>query len=81
MNNEALESYWQEFLSRLPVDSPYRNKTYIAEGWGDSPEMADELGALIAAGEKLTSDSFPVRWPRLAGSSARRCRSSASGSG
>jgi uncharacterized protein YhfF len=44
------------------VDSPYRNKTYIAEGWGDSPEMADELGALIAAGTKTATCSALWEW-------------------
>jgi len=62
MNKEALESYWQEFLSTQPVDSPYRSKTYIAEGWGDGPEMADELGALIAAGTKTATCSSLWEW-------------------
>jgi uncharacterized protein YhfF len=62
MSKEALESYWQKFLSTLPPDSPYRDKTYIAEGWGDSPEMADELGALIAAGTKTTTCSALWEW-------------------
>jgi uncharacterized protein YhfF len=62
MSNEALESHWQKFLSTLPADSPYRDKTYIAEGWGDSPEMADELGALIAAGTKTATCSALWEW-------------------
>jgi uncharacterized protein YhfF len=62
MNSETVETYWQEFLSTLPVDSPYRNKNYIAEGWGDSPEMADELGALIAAGTKTATCSALWEW-------------------
>ena len=48
MTKESIEAYWEQFLASLPADSPYRTKTYVAEGWGDSPEMADELGALIA---------------------------------
>jgi uncharacterized protein YhfF len=62
MNNEMLESYWQKFLSTLPAESPYRDKTYISEGWGDSPEMADELGALIAAGTKTATCSALWEW-------------------
>jgi uncharacterized protein YhfF len=62
MNKETLESYWQEFLSTLPADSPYRDKSYISEGWGDSPEMADELGALIAAGTKTATCSALWEW-------------------
>ena len=62
MNNEAVESYWQEFLATLPLDSPYRSKTFLAEGWGDGPEMADELGALIAAGTKTATCSALWEW-------------------
>jgi uncharacterized protein YhfF len=62
MSNEILQSYWQEFLSTLPPDSPYHNKTYISEGWGDGPEMADELGALIAAGTKTATCSALWEW-------------------
>ena len=41
-------------ISRHPsADSPYHAKDYIAEGWGDSPEMADELGELIARVSRL----------------------------
>lgn len=62
MNSEKVETYWQKFLASLPADSPYRNSTYIAEGWGDSPEMADELGALIAAGTKTATCSALWEW-------------------
>ena len=62
MKSDGIEAYWQEFLATLPPDSPYRSKTYISEGWGDSPEMADELGALIAAGTKTATCSSLWEW-------------------
>lgn len=62
MDSERVEAYWKEFLAALPQDSPYRGKTYIAEGWGDSPQMADELGALIAAGKKTATCSALWEW-------------------
>jgi uncharacterized protein YhfF len=62
MSNDIVEAYWQEFLATLPSDSPYRSKTYISEGWGDGPEMADELGALIAAGTKTATCSSLWEW-------------------
>jgi uncharacterized protein YhfF len=62
MIKETVQDYWQEFLSTLPDDSPYRSKTYIAEGWGDSPEMADELGGLIAQGVKTGTCSAFWEW-------------------
>ncbi len=55
MTEESIKVYWQKFLSTLSPESPYHAKAYIAEGWGDSPAMADELGALIAQGTKTAS--------------------------
>jgi uncharacterized protein YhfF len=62
MTNETVENYWERFLASLPPDSPYRTKTYIAEGWGDGPAMADELGVLIAQGTKTATCSALWEW-------------------
>ena len=62
VTQESIEAYWQEFLSTLPADSPYRTKTYIAEGWGDGAAMADELGALIIQGAKTATCSALWEW-------------------
>ena len=62
MTQETIEAYWQRFLSSLPEDSPYREKPYVAEGWGDGPAMADELGALIVQGTKTATCSALWEW-------------------
>ena len=62
MTEETIKVYWQKFISTLPVDSPYHSKSCLAEGWGDSPEMADELGALIAQGTKTGTCSALWEW-------------------
>ena len=62
MTEETIKAYWQKFISTLPADSPYHLKSYLAEGWGDSPEMADELGALIAQGTKTGTCSALWEW-------------------
>ncbi len=62
MTEESVKAYWQNFLSTLPPESPYHSKTYIAEGWGDTPEMADELGTLIAQGTKTGTCSALWEW-------------------
>lgn len=62
MNKQTIETYWQKFLYTLPADSPYYSKSYVAEGWGDSPEMADELGGLIAQGIKTGTCSALWEW-------------------
>jgi uncharacterized protein YhfF len=62
MKNDKIEAYWQKFLSTLPDDSPYHTKSYIAEGWGDGPKMADELGTLIVDGTKTATCSSLWEW-------------------
>jgi uncharacterized protein YhfF len=62
VTEESAKHYWQKFLSTLPPESLYHAKTYIAEGWGDTPEMADELGALIAQGTKTGTCSALWEW-------------------
>jgi len=62
VTQESIELYWQSFLSTLPHDSPYHIKTYVAEGWGDSPAMADELGGLIVQGIKTATCSALWEW-------------------
>jgi len=62
MTKETVQDYWERFLASLPPNSPYRVKTYTAEGWGDGPAMADELGALIAQGIKTATCSSLWEW-------------------
>ncbi|MDQ5830383.1 MAG: ASCH domain-containing protein [Actinomycetota bacterium] len=57
MDSDRIETFWQSYLDTLPEDSPIRAEEYVAEGWGDSPQLADELGALIAAGTKMATCS------------------------
>jgi len=54
---DAVAAYWQAFRATLPSDSPLHEETFAAEAFGDSPELADELGALIAAGKKTATCS------------------------
>ncbi len=57
MNNHRTEAYWSSYLQTLPADSPTRDEEYVAEGWGDSPRLADELGVLIFDGTKTATCS------------------------
>ncbi len=57
MDNDRVEAYWRDYLNTLPADSPVRDERYVAEGWGDSPQLADELGTLIASGTKTAACS------------------------
>jgi len=62
MSEENVKRYWDRFHRSLPPDSPYRAKSYVAEGWGDSPSLADELGALIVQGAKTATCSALWEW-------------------
>ena len=62
MTKESVSDYWDQFLSSLPRHSPYRMKAYVAEGWGDSPRLADELGVLIVQGIKTATCSALWEW-------------------
>jgi uncharacterized protein YhfF len=57
MDNDRIETYWRNYLKTLPTSSPVRDERYLAEGWGDSPGLANELGALIADGTKTATCS------------------------
>ena len=57
VDDNRIEAYRQGFLSTHQEDSPVHDERYVAEGWGDSPGMADELGALIASGTKTAACS------------------------
>lgn len=60
MTNSNIEKYWQIFLAAQPADSPYHVKPYEAEGFGDTPALADELGALVLSGIK--TGTCPAVW-------------------
>lgn len=53
------ESIWQAYLSGLPADHPHRNAP-MPPGWGfgNTPEMADELGELVQNGTKTATCSL-----------------------
>ncbi|MDO9302354.1 MAG: ASCH domain-containing protein [Anaerolineales bacterium] len=62
MNKSKIEHYWYAFLSSLPANSKYFGKTYVAEGFGDHPKLADELGYLVVSGIKTGTCSALWEW-------------------
>jgi len=62
MNKSEIEHYWYAFLASLPTHSKYFGKTYVAEGFGDNPKLADELGQLIVSGKKTGTCSALWEW-------------------
>src|SRR5689334_3295541 len=62
MPDRVIEEYWETFLVTLPEDSPYRKKTWVAEPFGDSPELADELAGPVLDGIKTATCSALWEW-------------------
>jgi uncharacterized protein YhfF len=62
MDNDPIEAFWRSYLDTLPSDSPTRNEQYVAERFGDSPQMADKLGALVVSETKTATSSAFWEW-------------------
>ncbi len=62
MSEETVKAYWQKFLSAIPADSPYHSKTYSEGGYGDSPELMDELIQLVLEGKKTATCGSLWEW-------------------
>lgn len=54
MNDSKIEAFWQRFLRSLPAGS---EPPPLASAWpfGDNPDLANELGALVLAGIKTAT--------------------------
>ena len=52
-----IERFRQMYLATLPADSEIRSRPFLPDAFGDSPELADELAALILAGTKTATCS------------------------
>jgi uncharacterized protein YhfF len=57
VTGDEIEAFWQSYLETLPGDSSVRGEQYAAERFGDSSELAEELGALIVSGTKTATCS------------------------
>lgn len=55
--SQTTDAFWQAYLKTLADDHPHRSATYTAWAFGDSPTMANELGALVTAGVKTATAS------------------------
>ena len=62
MDESTFDHYWYAFLHSLPPDSKYFGKSYVAEGFGDNPALAQELGQLIVEGLKTATCSALWEW-------------------
>jgi uncharacterized protein YhfF len=61
-HQEAIREVLETWRASLPPDSPRRTAPWVAEGFGDGPELADRLGALVLAGVKTATCSALWEW-------------------
>ena len=55
--NPTIETFWQAYLNILSATDPHPT-TYEAWGFGNSPQMADDLGHLVKSGTKTATCSL-----------------------
>jgi uncharacterized protein YhfF len=57
---DAAQQFWEKYLETLPIDHPHRRIQEAVNrfGFGDSAEMADELGQLVYEGVKTATASL-----------------------
>jgi len=56
--NQEIQEYWQSFLNSLPGEKATLPVDFQAWSFGNSPEMADKLGHLVAQGLKTATSSL-----------------------
>lgn len=60
---DEIEQFWQAYLAAGPADSAGPAALdYVAEPFGDNPQLADELGQLIVQGVKTATCSALWEW-------------------
>lgn len=55
--SDSVETFWQEYLESLTDDEPHPDE-YQAWSFGDTDEMANELGTLVVEGKKTGTASL-----------------------
>lgn len=59
---EAPEAFWKRYIETLPASHAHRKARLDVFAFGDSPELADELAALVVSGRKRGTASLPVEF-------------------
>src|SRR5262245_18750428 len=65
IDRSACDRFWRAYLAQLPDDHAHRHRTPDVFGFGDEPELAEELAALVCAGKKRATTSLPIEYTSL----------------
>lgn len=57
-HKDTIQAYWESFLQSAPQEVKDSHPNYEDWPFGDSPEMADELGGLVCEGIKTATASL-----------------------
>ena len=60
--SEMTSAFWQRYIATLPAGHPHRQASFSAFSFGDSPALANELAALVRAGQKRATASLPIEF-------------------
>jgi uncharacterized protein YhfF len=61
----ACDAFWRAYLAELPADHPHRAAKPDSFGFGDEPDLAEELAALVLAGQKRATASLAAEYTVL----------------
>jgi uncharacterized protein YhfF len=62
VDRKACAKAWHTYLATLPAEHPHRAHKPTAFGFGGTPELADELAALVLSGHKRATTSLPIEY-------------------
>jgi uncharacterized protein YhfF len=62
VSREAILEMLEAYRSTLPAGCPQLSAPWVAEGFGDGPELADRLSALVLTGVKTATCSSLWEW-------------------
>jgi len=71
MTDARVLDYWESFLATRADGDDLRARGFLADSFGDSGELADELGALIVSGVKTATCSSVCEWEHTGGAIPR----------
>lgn len=61
----ACDAFWRAYLAELPADHPHHATKPDSFGFGDEPNLAEELAALVLAGQKRATTSLAEEYTAL----------------
>jgi uncharacterized protein YhfF len=65
IDHPACDTFWRDYVARLPDDHPHHSAKPDAFGFGDEPALAGELAELVLAGRKRATTSLPAEFTSL----------------